>query len=250
MKLTSGQRAAAFAALTGAGVALVVIVLFALAGLASGQRPVFVPGLAAAALLSSLAIPCVSILFASKNTVAWLRSWSAPFGGAVVAMTLLSLPAGGYAAGHMLLSLVVVGAVAFAYGALTLAVRALVRSARAAAMTASLVLVAMIAVPFWSGGMLRTGTGLTLGTWLVRLSPSLSAGLPWIAPTSGWSFDPRTSNVLYDLWVGTDVPLALPSWYSSALLHLAIGAVLLAAGNVPALARALHADDSASAPNG
>ena len=77
-----------------------------------------------------------------------------------------------------------------------------------------------------------------MGTWLIGASPMLASALPWVAPVSGWSFDPRTSNVLYDLWVGTDVPIAYPSWYTCAVGYVCAGIVLLAASR-PAELRSL-----------
>ena len=92
MKLSSGQRTAAYAALIGAGAALSTAALFMVVGAFSGSRLVVVPATAASALFFSLALPCVSIFFAARDALAdWLKAWTPVLAGSAVAMGFVSM---------------------------------------------------------------------------------------------------------------------------------------------------------------
>jgi hypothetical protein len=234
VKFLGQHRKAVMLSLVAFGVSLSTAVLMVTVGAVAGRRPLVAPASAASVMLMSFALPCLSIAYGSVARAGdWMRCWLAPYAGAAIALLPFSFFGGLRSGGHMVKSLLVLSAIVFAYGALAHAIRPLVKSVRVTGLLSCGLLVAMIAVPFWSGGLLRTGAGFAYGTWLVRLSPSLSVALPWVSPTSGWAFDPRTSSVLYDVWVGTDVPLVLPSWFSCAALHALLGGILLAARHGP-----------------
>ena len=95
----------------------------------------------------------------------------------------------------------------------------------------------LVAVPFWSDAFMRSSAGFSWGKWLIGASPFLAAAMPWVGAGGSWCFDPRTSAVLYDMWVGTDIPLVYPSWVSCALGHLLAAGLLLACGELPPMLR-------------
>lgn len=236
-----------------AGAALAAGVFRAIAraeGLSPGAK-----GMAAAAavtLLLSLVIPALSIVHALPGTSGpmedlgrWGRETGGGLAGSALGIAAFALLSSRAAIPAALASLVVIGAAAVSFGALARALGKLVRSRLAAGCASAAALLALEAVPFWSGSLLRTSAGNAWGKWLVGASPYLAAALPW-TQGSVWTYDPRL-GALYDTWIGTDVPLAYPAWVSCAIGHLLAGGLLLTAAELPRLVRARLASRSPTA---
>jgi hypothetical protein len=224
--------------------ALVATGIFRAAVAGEGFRP-GAKGMAAASavtLLLSLVIPALSIVCALPGPAAptedlrrWGREVGAALAGSALGIAAFALMSNPGAIPSVLASLVVVGAAAVSFGALARAVGKAV-SRLAAGSVAVAALLALEATPFWSGVILRGPAGPVLGKWIVGASPFLAAALPW-TQGSAWAYDPRV-GVLYDIWIGTDVPLAYPSWVACAAGHLLVGAALLAVVELPRIVRA------------
>lgn len=237
---------------------LVATGIFRAAVAGEGFRP-GAKGMAAAAavtLVLSLVIPALSIVCALPGTVAPtedLRRWGhevgAALAGSALGIAVFALVSSPGAIPAALASLVVTGAAAVSFGALA---RALGRTTAglgrrlgfarsgpylAAGCVAVAALLLLEAAAFWSGTILRGPAGPAWGKWLVGSSPFLAAALPWTQGSPVWTYDPRL-GALYDVWIGTHVPLAYPSWVSCAAGHLLVGAALLAAAEVPRIVRA------------
>jgi len=238
--------------------ALVATGIFRMAVAGEGFRP-GAKGMAAAAavtLLLSLVIPALSIVCALPGTATpmedlrrWGREVGAAVAGSAIGITVFALFSSPGAIPSALASLVVTGAAAVSFGALARALGMITtRLGRrlgfarsgpnlAAGCVAAAVLILLEAAAFWSGSILRGPAGPALGKWIVGASPYLAAALPWTQGSPVWSYDPRL-GALYDIWIGTHVPLAYPSWISCAAGHLLVGAALVAIVELPRIVRA------------
>ena len=214
-------------------------VLHALAG------PGLVPaarGVAAAAgvlMMMSLVVPAVSLSRAAELSTSWrddLRRWGVTVGGALggllVGLLAYTLVVAARAAPAVLASLVVMASCAMSFAALARALARLFRRHLAGAGLAGAALLALVAIPFWTGGLMRTGAGFAWSGLVIGASPFLAAARPWAGAAGPWTFDPRTSPVLYGIWVGTDVPLVMPGWIACAAGHLVFALVLIGLAEV------------------
>jgi len=223
---------------------------FALAALFRGLTMEALPSCArgasaacAAALLFSLLVPVASVgLAAARDLPRWAARTASWAGGSAAGLVAFALLLCRGAAGAALRSSLVVAACALSFGAFGLALARLLRPRVAeegpgprrfgldelAGCLPAAALLVLEALPFWSGPLFRSAAGPSLGKLLVGSSPFMAASLPWVS-LSAWSFDPRTSPVLYGLWVGTDVPVAYPSWAACVAGHVLAGCVLLGA---------------------
>ncbi len=238
--------------------AFVATGIFRAAVAGEGFRP-GAKGMAAAAavtLVLSLVIPALSIVCARRSgsgrsgpylalpvAVAptedlrrWGREVGAALAGSAIGITVFALISSPGAIPEVLASLVVVGASAVSFGALARVLGRVVPRL-AAGCVAVAVLLLLEAAPFWSGAILRGPAGPALGKWLVGASPYLAAALPWTQGSPVWNYDPRL-GALYDIWIGTHVPLAYPSWISCAVGHLLVGAALVAVMELPRFIKA------------
>jgi hypothetical protein len=233
--------AAAGTAAVGCAIAAVVV--------ASGRSPVVAPTAATLCMFLSLVLPCVSIAAAVRGDVrAWTRASLPVIAGSAISVTAFGAAGGLPVAARALQSLAATAAAACAFAALAQLASRLTRSPTVAGVLASLALVFLTAVPFWSGASMRAGVALALGTVLIGASPYLASALPWVSPAGGWAFDPRTSAVLYDIWVGTDVPISYPAWWSCVVGNLVVAALLAAAGLLPAWWRHIRSPGASASP--
>ncbi len=189
---------------------------------------------AAATLLLSLVIPALSITFSlagPSGPMEDLRRWGLEvgtgLGGAALGIALFALFSAPAVLPAAIGSLIVVAAASVSFGALARALTKVLPGRHAGASFAAGALLLLVATPWWSGSLLRTALGPSWGKWLVGASPFLAAALPWTHASGVWTFDPRT-GALYDTWIGTDVPLAYPSWIACAVGHVLAGAAILA----------------------
>ena len=232
--------------------------IFRAAVAGEGFRP-GAKGMAAASavtLLLSLVIPALSIVCAlpgegapTEDLRRWGREVGAALAGSALGIAAFALMSSPGAIPSVLASLVVTGAAAVSFGALARALGSITsRLARrpgsrrfgpymAAGCVAAAALLLLEAAAIWSGAILRGPAGPAFGKWIVGASPFLAAALPWTQGSHVWSYDPRL-GALYDIWIGTHVPLAYPSWVSCAAGHLLVGAALLAAAELPRIIRA------------
>ena len=198
----------------------------------------------AAALLASLVFPTLSVALAAPGPAGpaadarrWARLVAGALGGATFGALVFALAFARAAVLATLLSYLVTGACAVSFGALARAVGKALRSCVAGGLVAGASLLVMIAAPFWSRGLLASGAGGWLGKPLVGASPFLAAAIPWTGASAGWGFDPRWSRLLYRAWVGTDFPLAYPSWIACVTGHVLVGAAILAVADLPRVLR-------------
>jgi hypothetical protein len=228
--LSTGHRRALLAASVGAGGAVVLVVLLLAIGAFYGRHGLVPSSVAATLFGLSLVYPAVSIACATAPGIAgWLARWTPALGGTAAAILLIAQLAGAGVVLPAIASLIVIASASFCAGALAFALHGLLRNASIGTGVASGLLVLLTAVPFWSGPVLKTATGMLFGTWLIGASPYLASAMPWVSTGGSWSFDPKTSSVLYDVWVGTDVPVLYPSWIGCAVGFAAVGGGLLAA---------------------
>jgi hypothetical protein len=226
--LSTGQRKALLAASVGAGGAVALVVLLLIIGAGYGRRGLLPSSIAATIFLLSLVYPAVSIACATAPGAAgWLARWAPALGGTAAAVLVISLVAGAGTTAPAIASLIVVAAAAFCAGALAFALHGFLGMANISMGVPSALLVLLTAVPFWSGPVFRSAAGMLFGTWLIGASPYLASAMPWVSTGGSWSFDPKTSSVLYDIWVGTDVPVLYPSWIACAVGFAVVGGVFL-----------------------
>jgi len=223
--------------------------------MAAGKGP---PAAAACAavFLAALVVPAFSIALVrvgKKGLVSDLYDWALP-AGSVSAGTALGILAFSLAVARpvflaALLSLIIVDSCAFSFGALARALSKAFRSPLAGGLFAGAALLALVAAPFWSRGLLASAPGAWLAKPLVAASPFLASAVPWTAASASWTFDARVSDVLYRVWVGTDFPVSYPSWISCVVGHVLAGCGFLAASDLPRILRErrANADDSRKA---
>jgi hypothetical protein len=192
-----------------------------------------VAAVACVLMMMSLAVPAVSLARASETSAEWsddLRRWGVTVGGALggllAGLLVYTLVVAARAAPAVIASLVVIASCAISFAALARALARLFRRHLAGAGLAGAVLLALVAIPFWTGGLMRTGAGFAWSGFVIGASPFLAAARPWAGAAGPWTFDPRTSPVLYGIWVGTDVPLVMPGWIVCAAGHLVFALVL------------------------
>ena len=89
--------------------------------------------------------------------------------------------------------------------------------------------------------MLASAAGPWLAKPLVAASPFLASSVPWSASPS-WAFDPKVSNLLYRVWVGTDFAVVYPSWITCVAGHVLVGCALFAATELPRIIGERRAD--------
>ena len=216
-------------------------VLHALTGLGLVGAARGVAAVAGVVMMMSLVVPAVSLSRASELSGSWLddlRRWGATVGGALggllLGLLVYTLVTAARAAPAVLASIVVIAACALSFAALARALTRLLARFRggrlAGAGAAGGLLLALAAVPFWTGGLIRSH--FAWGPWLVGASPFLASAMPWTVAGGPWGFDPRTSPVLYGIWVGTDVPLVMPGWIACAAGHLIFALVVIALAEV------------------
>jgi hypothetical protein len=200
-----------------------------------------VAAIACVAMMMSLAVPAVSLSRASELSGSWrddLRRWGATVGGALggslAGLLVYVLASAARAAPALLASMLVVALCALSFGALGRSLSRLLAGFQggrlAGAGAAGGLLLALAAVPFWTGGLIRSG--FAWGPWLVGASPFLASAMPWTTAAGPWRFDPRTSPVLYGIWVGNDVRLPLPGWIACAAGHAIFALVLIGLAEV------------------
>jgi hypothetical protein len=231
VKLSVQQRRTALSLLTGAGVGVLVTVVFLLTAGWSSR----VAALAATVMFLSLAAPCLSIAVSGSGDVrlwSWLVLYAGCAAGALVAASL-TYPSAVPAAAA---SLVVVGAAAFCFGVLAVVIGKAARAPRVGAVASSCCLLVLVATPFWSRGVMHTAFGVRHAALIIGSSPYLASAMPWVGLNIGWSFDPKTGSVLYDLWIGNDFPVTYPSWYACAIGYLLAGAGLILVSELTAAA--------------
>jgi hypothetical protein len=211
-------------------------------GLPAGARGAAAVG--AVALLLSLILPATSIAYSAPTgpgPLDDLRRWGTGAGsalaGGAAGLVLFALVGARGAVPELLAALVVVSACCVSFGALARAATGLLPGRLAGSLLAGAALLLLVAAPFWSRGFMISSAGAVWGEWLAGASPFLASAMPWVG-ASPWGFDPRTSLVLYDIWVGTDYPVALPGWVACAAGHLAAGVVLVAACELPKVLKA------------
>lgn len=189
-------------------------------------------------MMLSLVIPGISLARASGPEAAWREGalrWGSTVGGALggslVGVTVYAAFFAARAVPAVLASVLVIASCALSFAALARAMaRLLARfpgGHLAGAGAAGAALLALAAVPFWTSGLVRTGAGFAWSGLVVGASPFLAAAMPWTGAAGPWSFDPRTSPVLYGTWVGTDVPLVLPSWGACLVGHALFAAAAI-----------------------
>jgi hypothetical protein len=231
-----------------AAVAFIAALVACLIFLAVGGARTPAAGRAAAAcatvLLATLVVPAISITFSAPGTGdltdeyhRWARFAGGVSGGTALGVLVFAAAAARPVFLAALASLIVIDTCAFSFGALARALGKALRSRSAGGLVAAGALVALVAAPFWSRGLLGSAAGGWLGKPLVGTSPFLAAALPWTSASAAWTFDPRVSDVLYRVWVGTDFPVHYPSWISCAVGHVLAGCALLAAAELPRIIR-------------
>ncbi len=202
----------------------------------------------AAVLLAGLAVPAVSIAFTrfgpdgpAEDIYRWARVAGGTLGGTALGIFIFSLAAARPVILAVIASLVIIDTCAFSFGALA---RALGRASRkafgsseAGRLVAAAALLVLVAAPFWSRGLLGSAAGPWLAKPFIGASPFLATALPWTSASAAWTFDPRVSNVLYRVWVGTDFPVHYPSWISCAVGHFLAGCALFASAELPRAAK-------------
>ncbi len=193
-------------------------------------------------LLAALVLPALSIAFSRGRSGCllddarrWARVVGGAWGGTALGILAFTLAAARPAFLAVLASLVVVDTCVFSFGALARALGKAFRSSVSGGLVAGAALLGLGAAPFWSKGILASSAGAWVGGPLIGASPFLAVSIPWSNATAVWTFNPRVSGLLYRVWIGTDFPVRYPSWVSCAVGHAFVGAVLLAAAEVPRL---------------
>lgn len=214
----------------------VCLVLFA----SAGDRVPAAAAACATVLLAALVIPAISVVSSHEGSEGpaadlyrWARLAGGASGGTALGVLVFALVAARPVFLAALASLVIIDACVFSFGALARALGKALRSRTAGGLVAGATLVGLVAAPFWSKGLLGSAAGPWLAKPLVGASPFLAASIPWTAASAKWTFDPKVSDVLYRVWVGTDFLVPYPSWISCAVGHVLAGCVFLAAAELP-----------------
>jgi hypothetical protein len=205
----------------------------------------------AAILLAGLAVPAVSIAASrigpdgpAEDIYRWALVAGGSSGGTALGVLVFSLAAARPVILAVIASLVIVDTCAFSFGALARALGKGLRSGEAGRLLAGAALLLLVAAPFWSRGFLGSAAGAWLAKPLVGASPFLATALPWTSASPAWTFDPRVSNLLYRVWVGTDFPVHYPSWISCIAGHVLAGGALLGAAELPRVFAARRASSA------
>jgi len=223
-----------------AGAAAAALVFMALAGPGLVADARAAAALGGATFLMALVMPAVSIAYAgaacqragtnsAAGLVRWARGAGIPLGGAAAGLTLYGLAACTGSVPAALASVAVTASCMVSFGALSLALSRLIPGRLAGPCAAGAALLGLVGAPFWSRAFMLSEAGASSGRWLIGASPFLASTLPWRGAAGGWTFDPLTSRVLYDLWVGTDARVLFPGWIACAAGHLLAGGALILA---------------------
>lgn len=181
--------------------------------------------IAATTMLFSLLLPLFGLTIAIKNPAKLLSPFILPvFAGYTAAILLISLFAPAGCMGATTKAVLVIAA--FTASLITWALLLkLFLPLKVVMAVATLYLLLGVCTPSWSRPLLELAPSTYVQKMIVIKSPLLLTSICWIDATARWTFDMRV-GVLYDTWVGTDIPFVYPVWWTGVLLHILAAAIL------------------------